>query len=76
MMMKEIVSIFGLCKQGILDGKYNFWVDGWEDGTPRITTGDKNRVPRLKALGNAVVPQVIQYIGDCILEYERSENGK
>ena len=33
---------------------------GWLDepaGIPRVSTGDKNRVNRLKSLGNAVVPQ-------------------
>ena len=35
------------------------WRDGsWEEGIPRVTTGQKNRVARLKGLGNAVVPQV------------------
>lgn len=33
------------------------WADGsWEDDIPRVATGVKNRVDRLKCLGNAVVP--------------------
>ena len=33
------------------------WADGsWEDDIPRVATGVKNRVNRLKCLGNAVVP--------------------
>jgi len=35
------------------------WGDGsWEDGIPRVTTQKKGRTQRLKALGNAIVPQV------------------
>lgn len=34
------------------------WRDGsWEEGIPRVTKGQKDRVSRLKGLGNAVVPQ-------------------
>ena len=35
------------------------WGEGWEDGIPRVIKGQKNRVDRLKCLGNAVVPQQI-----------------
>jgi len=35
------------------------WLDGsWERGIPRVTAGQKNRIKRLKGLGNAVVPQI------------------
>lgn len=34
------------------------WFDGsWEEGIPRLTETRKNRVSRVKALGNSVVPQ-------------------
>jgi DNA (cytosine-5)-methyltransferase 1 len=35
------------------------WLDGaWEDGVPRVTTGQKHRPSRIKALGNSIVPQI------------------
>jgi hypothetical protein len=34
---------------------------------PLLETGQRNCVARLKALGNAVVPEVARYVGDCIL---------
>lgn len=30
----------------------------WEEGVPRVTAGCVNRVAKLKALGNSLVPQV------------------
>lgn len=29
----------------------------WEDGVPRVTAHEVDRVHKLKALGNAIVPQ-------------------
>ena len=54
-------------------------VGGMADGVPRwldepdcgrVATGVKNRVARLKSLGNAVVPPIITIIGQAILEAE------
>ena len=51
-------------------------VDGvsrWLDepaGIPRVTTEKRNRVNRLRALGNAVVPRIPEIIGRCIIEAE------
>jgi hypothetical protein len=45
----------------------DYWRPGWEDGTPRLASGQKDRVNRLKSLGNAIVPQCSEYVGRCIL---------
>ena len=50
-------------------------LSGWMDEPDcgRVASGGKNRVPRLKALGNAVVPQIVGQIGRAILSAERGE---
>jgi DNA (cytosine-5)-methyltransferase 1 len=63
-----IIGGLGIFANGISSRLDNPWRPGWEDGTPRIATGVKDRVNRLRALGNAIVPQCSQYVGQCILE--------
>ena len=55
------------------------WVDycrenavpyGWEEGIARVANGVPGRVDRLKALGNAVVPQISEIIGRAIVKIE------
>ncbi len=45
------------------------WVS--EPDVGRVAYGVPRRVDRLRQLGNAVVPQIPQFIGECILDYER-----
>jgi site-specific DNA-cytosine methylase len=46
-------------------------VEAWEGNTPRVVgRGAINRRPRLKALGNSVVPQVVEMIGQAIMRFE------
>lgn len=54
-----------------LDGHYGF---EREPSIPRVAHGIPDRVHRLKALGNAIVPQIIRNIGLAILEDEKKTN--
>jgi DNA (cytosine-5)-methyltransferase 1 len=47
--------------------RWNLWAD--ESGICRVADGIPARVDRLRGLGNAVVPQVAEYIGRCILQH-------
>ncbi len=57
---------------GMADGLPH-WLDE-PGGIPRIATGVKDRVNRLKCLGNAVVPQQFYPVFRAIAEIERIEN--
>gem|GEM_PF-954377 len=49
------------------NGKTPWSRDSWEDGIPRVAQGTPRRAHRLRALGNAVVPQVVEEIGRAIM---------
>jgi DNA (cytosine-5)-methyltransferase 1 len=51
-----------------------FQRDPWsvEPAVGRVANGVPCRVDRLKALGNAIVPQIAQIIGEAIIEFENA----
>ena len=58
---------------GLVGGSKDNGPKPWavEPDVGRVATGVPNRTHRLKALGNAVVPQVVTQIGKAIIEAER-----
>ena len=48
----------------------SWWL--FEPDVGRVANGIPNRVDRIKALGNAIVPQIAQVIGQAIMEYENA----
>jgi len=48
----------------------DYWAT--EPDVGRVAHGVPSRVDRLRCLGNAVVPQVAQYVGQCILDHEQA----
>src|SRR5215813_10415999 len=52
------------------------WQDGsWEARLSRVASKIPHRVDRLRALGNAVVPQIPELIGRAIMQAESTNTG-
>ena len=54
------------------DTETSWPVLGWEDGIARVASGIDRRVDRLRGLGNAVVPAVVETLGRMILHVEQT----
>ena len=52
----------------------NPWAGDWEDGVSRMTDKEPDRVNKLKALGNAIVPQVAYVLLAAMLDADEGES--
>jgi len=61
----EVGDVLGILRKQarMEETQSNPWKGGEWPGQPRVETGVTNRVDRLRGLGNAVVPQVAEWIG-------------
>ena len=72
--LQECASEQSVGEGGTLTGRLSdFWLT--EPNVGRVVDGVPNRVDRLKQLGNAVVPQIPQLIGEAILATETIHRG-
>ena len=63
--------------KGKQTGRVSVAHSGWwttEPDVGRVANGVPARVDRLRGLGNAVVPQVAEFIGNAIVEHERRQS--
>ena len=49
------------------------WGPGWEENIPRVVNGVPARAHRIRALGNAVVPQIPEMIGRAVIKAENKK---
>ena len=67
----------GASEGEIRTGRYASFSPSWWEAEPpvgRLANGIPNRVDQLRALGNALLPQIAEWIGSRVMEYERQTN--
>ena len=69
---RDTKSCLGRLADGLSFGLAGHW--DREPDIPRIATGISDRVNKLKALGNSVVPQIVEILGRAILASERGNS--
>lgn len=84
MSVRDISNAYGISKSQIHNIISNnswksqplpeYWDGNWERGVPRVAAGVKDRAKRLKALGNAIVPQVVYQIFRSIAAADRGHS--
>ena len=69
-------SLVGEVRQPIIKQvkRLDRWTDGHEPRVCRMAARLPDWVHRIKALGNSIVPQITEQIGNAILEYEKDIN--
>ena len=58
-------------------GRYSSFDSSWWQSEPelgRVAHGVSGRVHRLKALGNSIVPKIVQEIGNAIIKAEKEKD--
>ena len=67
-LQRAVGSVYERSRNGLAVGRGEWWET--EPDVGRVAYGVPNRVDRLRGLGNAVVPQVAEYIGRLVMAAE------